>query len=320
MFRKQYLPFVACLLLFTTGCGYDFQAPETKAPKKSLELGVKKSALSATCFVNNLPSYFGQHLVFDHFKNIPPVHNQPGGQYWWPHTFNGATRTDGYTAADGTAKIRLKQEGCRKYLRLSIFPSVTPGTISVADITDVRDPGNHAGQQLRWKASYRHPVILSTRLRWQGDFRADGTGAVGTSGVAIWSASYLSNAASPVNYMGLNWVMQGTALATPGFKANVTNNYVPLANFPPPAGTDFTKWNTFKLIWSVNQQGQESIRFYLNGKKWGTTVQLQTPLPPTGLGLDLWNDNQRFTLQGATYVSPPQAQHIDFDYIKVIQP
>ncbi len=303
-----------CFLVLVTGCHYVMA--ET-APPKADDLGTTTSARQGRCGPGLSP-IFNDHIVFDHFNTLP-LFGTPGGVYWWVNNWGDGVRNDGYWAIDDSASVSLQREGCTRYAQLSLYPDATPGSYSNADITDVQDPGNHADNQLPWKAAPGHPVILMARLRWQGNYNTDGTGAIGTSGVAIWNHAYGNNAVSPINYFGLSWSMQGTAIGE-GFAAIILYDSFPIAIFPAPENVDFKKWVRFRMVWSVNPQGEEFIRFWLNGKKWGTKTQLPGPMPETGLGIDLWNDNQLFTFDGVTHPNPPAPQHLDFDFVHVIQP
>lgn len=318
--RMLSVGFVCALTLaLGSGCGMGLDAPPAGADTKA-SLETSRSELFG-CASLLIQPYFGQHLIYDHFNSLP-LFGEPGGVYWVPNTWGDGSRTYGYTSGDGSASISLRREGCTKHLRLSLHPDPTPnGGYSNADVLNFQNPGEHFGQQLPFKATYGHPVILTARIRWQGDYGADGSGqAVGTSGVAIWNHAYGNNAFSPLHYFGLSWSMKGSGAGVEGFGAVIVSDNFPIAFFQPPAGVDFKQWNRFKVIWYVDSQGQEFVSFWLNGKKWGTTTQLTSPTPSTGLALDLWNDNQLFSFEtGLTYPPATTNQHFDVDFARIIK-
>jgi hypothetical protein len=81
---------------------------------------------------------------------------------------------------------------------------------------------------------------------------------------------------------------------------------------------DLTQWTDWEMIWSVDENDQQSLQFFIDNTLISQTT-LTAPLPP--LSITLWNDNQYPTLLNGEYAieyHPASAtQNFDVAYVEV---
>lgn len=202
-------------------------------------------------------------------------------------------------------------------LVLSIFPSITAGDYTGTDVSEVNLDQANPTETGTWNPEVGDPVVLEARVKWSGNYNADGTGAIGTSGVVLWNSAVSPFGPYPsYDQIGFEWA-DSTILG--GYLAGLTASAVVDLNpiyVVRPGATNIHDWIVVKLVWSVDALGQQSVVYYVNGVSIGTVA---LPVAFHNLSTEIWNDNQQPGFFGITYPSPVATQSMKIDWVKVTQ-
>lgn len=221
-----------------------------------------------------------------------------------------------------------------EFVRLALNPQQYPGNVNIAQLSEQRDAFSYDSQH-PWFPTTDHPVTMETKMRFSPNFHADGTGgAIGTTIVELWNAPdyYLDPTANISRdnsgfrthfentfVMGFTWTDPATLGGLfKGFKATVTNQPgLPTASFDL-SNVNINDWFTGKIVWSVDNVGAQTIKFYIDNVLVGQNSPT-IPFPP--LTVNFIQDNAQVTVgpTGIVYVraNPTASQYLDIDEFSI---
>ena len=258
--------------------------------------------------------------------------------YWWPMVNSGYFERD-YNmpcSSSGTECVVWGQDPNGKgYVRMTVSPYVPnpaiPGEYHEAALTETNHGFSYADQK-RWLPEVGKPVIVTATMRWSDNFNVDGTGFVGTSGLYLWNmpADYINGVfhgpkAIGIDLMSANMEVpefRGLGLTVIDVPGDTTlYNKSDWTKIPYTRNIDLTRWMLFNMEWSVNAQGEQKVKFWINGEKVGQKTLAQ-PLP--ALAIELWNDNYLIKDTGTGYIYPTTEminaeQSYDIGFISVFK-
>ncbi|MEP7103300.1 MAG: hypothetical protein ABI721_01150 [Candidatus Dojkabacteria bacterium] len=262
------------------------------------------------------------NLVFDNFsapfQTPSPTANQ---SYWWrtlksggPTGFSQAENVDcNYDAClaqvNGVAKFTLK-------------PQTYPGSIMVSDLTEERN-GYSYNTPHRWLPTVGHPILVTSTMKFSSGYKADGTGAaVGSHPFWLWNnplgpTGYIA----PIQSIGFNWTDGQTfgGFFT-GYKATVVDNTVSLnplyvADLPT---VNMNDWFVPSYLWSVDSQGVQNVKFFINLQKVGEYTLTQ-PMPALTLELSIDNQSAQIGANGyeINFRNPVSEQNMQISSLSI---
>lgn len=263
----------------------------------------------------------GVQRLYDDFGRI---NKQPSGPWYvinWGSEDGQPQRWEGVPCGSDSC-VRARKSGDVSYADLSIHPSDHPGFFTNAELAE-QNTGFAAGQPGAWKPAPGHPVELEARVRWSPNHRADGSGgAQGSSGIWFWNspidvASYPDSQFGNLKAFGISWTAEDSATLN-GLNASVVVptefGPYPVWSAAPDRPVDLQRWNEISIRWMEDGNGQQAVRFWINGRYLGMS-QLAEPFDP--LSLEIWSDNQVPTPNGVEYRNPTSEQSLQVDYIDV---
>jgi hypothetical protein len=222
---------------------------------------------------------------------------------------------------DTDACVTFESQGGRTYGKFTVNHSNTPGfyqNVATSNVVVGVDPAPaNAGP---YTVSYGHPITLEAKIKWSANYRPDGSGARGTSGVILWNSAVGTNGQTPdYSEIGFTWANQNVAGGIlSGFTANSFVDLVPVGIDYPSPSLDIHGWSKVTMIWSQDANGVQSVAYYADDLYLGTDV---LPSQLHGLSLEIWNDNQEpvFCDTGLcnSFPNPDQSQSFYVDYVKV---
>ena len=264
--------------------------------------------------------------VLDEFKKIEfkQFGDTDEDPYWW--IINNGDQGQHYEGCSDAACVLAEKgpggntdEKEKFYARLQLLPDQTPGFYTGAEISEAQT-GYAYGQPAKWYPSVGHPVTATTRVRFSGNYHQDGGGgAVGSAGFWLWNspADFINLEFHPATALGFIWV-EDEALIGDGLRMIVLQDDDYSHNEPVTIPLDLTQWTDWKIIWSVDENEQQTLQFFIDDTLVGQTT-LTTPLP--ALSITLWNDNQYPALLNGEYTieyHPASAtQNFDIAYVEV---
>jgi hypothetical protein len=257
----------------------------------------------------------GQNFLLESFNQLrlkPAVNGE-----WWVINNgdeNGYPQRWEANCGDASCTTAERERGV-SLARLKLTPDATPGFYTGTEISEY-ETGFAYGVPGKWVPTYGHPVIVSVRLKWSSNFNADGSGgAIGTSGFWLWNSpiDIPNQAINPQDGIGFNWIEQGSAML-PGLQASVLNYSYPVYSAVPTNPVNMQNWNLFTFIWSVDQNGVQSVTHLINTENLGT-YNLDMPLGP--MSLTIWHDNQFPTWEGIEVHNPTSNQSMDVDLVTI---
>lgn len=198
------------------------------------------------------------------------------------------------------------------YTGLTLSPADSNGeTFFLAELADI-NTGFDRPDTDYWYPENGGKVVLRARMKLSDDY-ANGT-AVGSAGIWLWNSPFCFTCEQdyiPAESIGFSW--NGFDSALPGFHLDVVQGNYPV--YYSPQDFDYTSWNNYKLVWMADEQGAQSVEYYINGDLVGST-DLTTPLSP--LNLEMWVDNQYYAYDGSiAYQSVPDEQQMLIDFVSV---
>lgn len=234
---------------------------------------------------------------------------------WHPTVFEGGTFSETYCSLSMSVCSNLVNEGPDKYLRFTMTPDIIPGYYT--DMEYRSSPEAEGLNNGPWTPQVGSPVVFEARLRMPGR-NFDGSGdAVGTAGVGLWNNAAGADVNPNTDFILFAWAMDETTdfLQADGFRAFYLKNlFQYVGSFVPPA-FDITNWFEVRIVWSVDETGQQSITYAVNDVEFASAI---LPEPMQGLSITLWEDN---SLWGDDFLEqfliPPQSQFLDIDYVRV---
>ena len=270
------------------------------------------------------------NLVFDSFDyfNYPTDPSVPG--YWWVtlgSSFDPTQRKENMPCANGVNGDSdcavIVQEGWNKFVRMRLRPGKNPGQFSFSQLSEERDAHSY-GLTHRWLPTAGHPVVMNVRSRYSANVNADGTGgAKGTIGIAFWNSPTEQldvppfASIHPAKTIALNWADPGVAAGTyTGYKAVIIDSDTVAGSFTPSylqpiQDIDVQDWFLQTIIWSVDSNGVQKVKFLIDGHVKAETT-LARALP--AMSVVLWADNNQVTSAPAQVMAE---QYHDIDFITV---
>jgi hypothetical protein len=263
--------------------------------------------------------------VYDEFKKIEikETTDTDDTPYWWIINNEGGAQI--YDNCSEASCITQENEQSLKYARLQLVHHTMP----------VWDDQNYIGTEISeyrtmyssgltgyWLPTEDHPVTVSARVRFSSNYEQDGTGgAVGTAGLWLWNSYPDLQTYAPAYAFGFNWAETGVAGDLEGLRMTALQGTIPVYNEPLNISVDMSEWHDWKLEWSVDNTGTQSIEWRLDNTLVGETT-LEEPFE--ALSLTFWNDNQFPTfIGGSEYTvvmhNPASAQNFDIDWAEIEQ-
>ncbi len=259
----------------------------------------------------NATAVAGEDSVYDDFEEI--LLKPDPDAYWWVLNWGDDQRFEDY-CSDAGCVLEGQDQGV-DYADFVLYPDETPGYYTNVEMAEL-PTGYGYGEEGLWEPTFGHPVILEARVRWQGGYTQDGSGAIGTTGIWLWNspADLPNNTFHPTVSMGFSLNDDDTVFAK-GLAAGVFRQTLPVGIRKPLFNVDVNDWVDLKMKWQRNLLGTQTVHFWINdcyiGSEW-----LQIPIAQA-LSLELWNDNQVYKLLGTEYLSPEVEQHFQIDYINI---
>jgi hypothetical protein len=285
---------------------------------------MNKKFLSVLSIFLTLPLVFGgifsakadaivlPHFVFDSFDSLPLKPDSDA--YWWVINSGDERILGNYGDASYVVKGR---QGWNSFVKLALTPDSTPGNYTTAEVSEY-ETGYSYGVPGKWLPTYGHPVIMSVRAKWSGNFSPDGTGgAVGSSGFWLWN-SPVDIPNQTVQYqdgIGFHWVESGPLLPS-GLQGTAISYSWPFASVFPQRPVNMQNWNLYTMIWSADRDGNQSTRYFINGQDLGT---IEIPQPYAALTFTAWHDNQVPTWEGVVFNNPTVEQSMMMDFVTIVQ-
>jgi len=280
--------------------------------------GLAFAVLAVTLMPVSTAKASGFDYLYEPFDelNFQPV--DPDA-YWW---VTNSGEEGGYPMlwndlnGNGSSVSIEKQGRWNSYADLSLLTTTTEGYYTNAEISET--PSGFAYNQGKWNPEYRHPVLLRTKVRWDGDFNTDGSGdAIGSSGVWLWNSpmDYMTYEFYPIDAMGISWNNDGSALV-PGLNSLVMQQDWPV-HVGTPTVSDMGNWLNFTMLWNEDANGNQSVQQWVNGQYLGK-VDLAAPIDE-GLAVQIWHDNQTYNYEGVLLETPVEDQSFQVDYLAIVQ-
>jgi len=285
------------------------------------------SALTLITLLSATPvsatALFNSTLHYDDFAHLYLKPNPHAG--WWINNFLGGSRFEDWCSPGHQSCVSRVEENEERFARLTFSPSVEASNSFVeAAVSELRTYVV-SGPTGIWSPSVGHPITVEAEVRWSEGYEKDASGdAVGTSGFWLWNSPYSPqnpNAISEESAIGFTWTGKGTAFGLlEGLRAVVVYNSLPIAIDVPvlPLDLDINNWNTYKIVWSVNVLGLQTVEFYINNSLVGIHA---LPVAFAPLSINIWNDNQfvQYDANGLniTYKNPVRDQSIDINSISI---
>lgn len=264
---------------------------------------------------------FTESLVYDSFDSF--TFRPDPGSYWYLLNYGDAQIWDDQYCGDATC-FTLMNENNTSFARMSLYPDSTPGFYNNVELAE-RNTGFASQEPGKWYPESNHPVVVEARVRWSEHYNNDGTGAVGSNGVWLWNSPIfypdpndLSNGVyGPTEAFGFSWSMENNAFIQGLAAGVVRGEAVPALVYTQPLPDVYMQdWVVLKMVWSKHQNNTQRIQFFVNGEEVGTHDVITPDLTP--LTVEIWQDNQQFTLSSGTFFhSPEEEQYFDLDYVKV---
>lgn len=268
----------------------------------------------------------GPNRVFDEFKKIEfkQFGNTGDDPYWW--IINNGDQGQHYDGCSDAACVLAEKgpggntnEKEKFYARLQLLPDQTPGFYTGAEISEVKT-GYTYGQPAKWLPTLDNPVTATARVRFSDNYHQDGSGgAVGTAGFWLWNspADFFNQEFHPATSIGFIW-LEDEAIIGDGLRIVVLQDDIYLHNEPVTLSLDMTQWIQWDMIWSVDENDQQTVQFFVNDELVSQSTS-STPLP--ALSITLWNDNQYPTFSNGEFViedhPASETQNFDVAYVEV---
>lgn len=257
--------------------------------------------------------------VFDDFEEIL-LKPDPAAYWWVINWFGDDTLPDGRVEdyCSDYSCVLADQQGNNDFANLALYPNIVEGHYVNAEISEERT-GYAYNDPAGWMPTWRHPVVMETRVKWVGDFNQDGSGdAIGTNGVWLWNSppDLASGEFKPMVSMGFSWNNDDSAIAK-GLSATVMRLGLPVGIRKPLFNVDMDDWVTLKMQWERDLIGTQTVKFWINGC-WIGSELLQIPIT-TPLSGTIWHDNQAYGLLQTTFASPTVEQNFLVDYLEIQQ-
>lgn len=257
--------------------------------------------------------------VYDDFEEI--LLKPEADAYWWIiNWFGDNTLPDGRVEdyCSNYSCVLADAQGNNDFANLALYPNIVEGYYVNAEISEERT-GYAYGDPAGWMPTWRHPVIVEARVKWDGDFNQDGSGdAIGTNGVWLWNSppDLASGEFKPMVSMGFSWNNDDSAIAK-GLAATVMRLGLPVGIRKPLFNVDMDDWVTLKMKWERDLLGTQTVHFWINGC-WIGSELLQIPITEP-LSFTIWHDNQTYGLLNTTFESPSVEQNFLVDYVDIQQ-
>lgn len=261
-------------------------------------------------------SVFAVLLLTDNFNTLPNKYIDPSAKWYVIQTGNNTQVFD--YVADGSSTT-LATEGSNTFAKLTISPDSVVGDYQNAELSDVQT-GVVYGTTLPWKPEMNKPVVIEADVKWGDNYNLDGTGgAIGSNGIWLWNVpiDYITNTYQPMDAFGLSWATEGSAvlegLGFNTFKSSIPRSSKKVADVLP--NFDMQSWNHVKIVWRQTKLiGEQQILFYLNGTLVDSVILVN---PMDTLAVEIWNDNQKYSLTGATLQDATEDQDFFVDNVSV---
>jgi hypothetical protein len=265
--------------------------------------------------------------VYDDFTHLFTRPNP--GAYWYIENMG--------TLADGT-EGRVREEYCAlqtcvrpvndngdQFVRLELFPTPANSNYHNANLSEDVDGADtdpvYQGRKYPgpWNPTFMHPVVVESRVRFGSMYHQDGSGAHGTAGVWLWNNPFSQQFADPIasyDGIGFSWASQDSQVVN-GLWTNVVKGAKPVVAGPVLVSVNINDWNVYKFVWSQDLTGNQTVTYYINNQIVGTAEMPAGVLTVKDMGLEVWADNQQFTVSGLGRLQITEHQNIDIDYISI---
>lgn len=286
---------------------------------------------SASTKVHTSPS--GQVIkVADDFSSLvdrdPALGPEVLDPYFTADTIDSSGFFYGY---DGglAATIVSASEGGRAYAHFElahdpVWDDEQPHYI-LADVQEGPSGLTYQSGFLRWRPTLDRSVVVKFDMRLPG-CHADGTSCgSGTAGLILWNGPILPDGFAPdYKSIGFSFASADSDKSISGLTAGVVWNLFP-GDTHVVANVDPSFWNHYKMIWSANADGTQSVEYKVNGASVGTTVFSAAEARELGsLGLEIWLDNYSHVVFhedgtfSVTYGNPPVDQPREMDLTNLV--
>lgn len=246
------------------------------------------------------------------------------------------TKADNTTVGRGNECLTRETIGGKDVLKFSLkgTPTFNPGEYRDIALTDTNDGFSYSLPK-RWLPQVGKPVIMTTRMKWGNNYKANGTGGfLGSSGIYLWNmpADYVLGTLHAPKALGFDLISihgRDASETLYGLAASVVT--VP----EPPAGQNFdyvisqfdrsqvlnvdiNKWHDYKMEWSVNSDGVQKAKFWIDDH---FVTQKTLPEAMPALSIEAWNDNYLVLpgTDGKFNVSVGHVEHEQNMYINSIK-
>lgn len=277
--------------------------------------------------------------VFDDFNKEKTILQPEKGSYWWIDgqgtlPDGSAARVRGEDNCDLQTCVHLfdQDDNNEGFVRLQNFPTTTTVNYTNANLSEQIDGADgdpvYGGQAYpgEWNPTSNHPVVMEARMRFGPNFNIDGTGgARGTAGVWLWDAPFSQGAPNPFaiyDGIGFSWTSVDSEIMQ-GLTMMVTKGAFPVFVQPVSANININDWNDYKIVWSQDELGNQSVAYYING-----IFQTSTSMPAgvftlQNLGLEVWGDNQAYKpSEYPNYIQRviiPEEKHFDLNSVLIMK-
>jgi hypothetical protein len=233
-----------------------------------------------------------------------------------------------YSHCGDSSCIRSKREGVLDwYLSATMFPDNTPGNYVNMEASELQTGYVYGDGLENTHPTPGHPVNLIAKLRCSG-CNLDGSGGqVGSWGLWQWNSYPEANpdgsfTLHPITSLGFGWGQQG-GIFPAGLTMNIFRDSLPILLQPVVSpGLNLQEWHTYRVKWSQNIAGIESVTFYIDGNIVGSSI---IPGGMPALSETFWHDNQlptgfdEFGNLIVTFMNPSVPQSVDVDFISVTE-
>jgi len=289
------------------------------APVRSLSASILPSFINLTT----------PNFLFDSFDGDGQMKYTSPDAYWYTITNDGFERNyDLPCTSTGNSCISTGQAGGTDYVKMTVKPSVATqsGLFQEAAVVEQKH-GYVYFEPHRWSLENNKSVVFNGRMKWDGNFNADGSGNFrGSSGIFLWNlpADYVSGGLQKAKALGIILNSNHADPRVAGLGAIVYDqayqydfNIASYVKFTAKkTDVNLQNWVDFKMIWSQNGSGVQTVYYWINNSYLGS-YELPEPFP--SLAIEMWSDNQEPMDGYVNFAVQPTTTNFYVDYVTAVK-